>query len=123
MKYYTIDDFKRYLAICDSLGDAVYNLNERNLNKLVYQDDEIEKIELVCTCGACPEQYNAFIDGKQVGYLRLRHGYFRVDYPECNGETIYTANPDGDGIFTDTERDYYLAEAKRAIIKKLKQSS
>ena len=38
------------------------------------------KIELVKTCGACPEQYDAYFEGYQVGYLRLRHGTFRVDY-------------------------------------------
>ena len=86
-------------------------------------DAEIEKVELIQTCGACPEQYEAFIDGKQVGYLRLRHGYFRVDFPSCGGETIYDAQPDGDGVFTSSERDYYLTEAKRAIIRKLKQIS
>lgn len=121
MKHYTIDDFRAYLSTKDSLGDAMYYLTEENLNKAAYMDIEIEKIELVQTCGACPEQYDAFIDGKQVGYLRLRHGYFRVDFPDCGGETIYDANPDGDGIFTETERDHYLMEAKRAIIKKLKQ--
>lgn len=37
------------------------------------------------TCYAYPEQYDVFLDGKQVGYLRLRHGYFRCDYPNCGG--------------------------------------
>jgi len=65
-------------------------------------------IKLRLTCGACPEQYDAFLGEIQVGYLRLRHGAFRVDYPECGGETIYEASPRGDGEFHDDERDYYL---------------
>lgn len=71
------------------------------------------------TCYACPEQYDAFLDGKQVGYLRLRHGDFRVDFPDCGGETIYEASPRGDGMFEDDERDYYLSWAVFCIEKRL----
>lgn len=67
------------------------------------------------TSFACPEQYDVFIGEAQVGYLRLRHGAFRVDYPECGGETIYTAEPDGDGEFTNAERWEYLDRARVAI--------
>lgn len=77
----------------------------------------INDISLVQTCGACPEQYDAFAGDKQVGYLRLRHGHFRVDYPECGGKTIYEANPQGDGIFESDERAYYLNAAKEAILR------
>lgn len=73
------------------------------------------KITLVETCYACPEQYDAFFNGKQVGYLRLRHGQFTVDYQVCGGDTIYDASPHGDGRFDDDERDYYLDIAKEAI--------
>lgn len=78
-----------------------------------------DRIQLVMTCGACPEQYDAFLDEKQVGYLRLRHGFFYVEYPDCGGETIYEAYPDGDGIFADYERDRYLSDAKAAIAARL----
>lgn len=77
-------------------------------------------IKLVKTCDACPEQYDAFLDGKQVGYLRLRHGGFRVDYPDCGGETIYDANPRGDGEFYNEERDYYLRCAVDAIERRIR---
>jgi hypothetical protein len=76
-----------------------------------------EDIELEQTCGACPEQYDAYYGTKQVGYLRLRHGNFYADGP--NGQTVYEANPKGDGIFEEDERDYYLTEAKKAIAKML----
>ena len=76
-------------------------------------------IVLRLTCGMCPEQYDAFLNGAQVGYLRLRHGHFSVDFPDCGGETIYEASPDGDGAFEDSERDYYLRFAVDAIQRKL----
>jgi hypothetical protein len=73
-------------------------------------------IELIQTCGACPEQYDAYINGEKVGYLRLRHGVFTVDYPDCGGKRLITEYPDGDGIFTYDERDEYLTRAKQAIL-------
>lgn len=76
--------------------------------------------EIQMTCSACPEQYDVFKDGHQVGYFRLRHGAFRVDYPDCGGETIYMAYPEGDGAFESHERLRYMTEAMRAILKKIK---
>ena len=68
------------------------------------------------TCYACPEQYDVFDHKDQiVAYFRLRHGTFRVDVPDCGGETIYTANPEGDGIFKEEERVKYLTEAILAV--------
>ena len=78
-------------------------------------------IELIQTCSACPEQYDAFLNNKKVGYLRLRHGYFRVDYPTCGEEIIYDAQPMGSGSFESSERDFYLEEAKKAILNKIKE--
>ena len=75
----------------------------------------INGYELQETCGACPEQYDVYKDGEICGYLRLRHGHFSVDYPDCGGETIYTASPNGDGIFDEDEREFYLMEAVKAI--------
>lgn len=74
------------------------------------------KIELVKTCGACPEQYDAYFNGDQVGYLRLRHGIFRVDYGFCGGDTILIERPEGDGCFEEDERGYYLDLACQAIM-------
>lgn len=81
---------------------------------------QIDEIELVQTCSESPEQYDAFYKGKQVGYLRLRHGEFRVDYPDCGDETIYYSEKmNGDGCFREDEREHFLNKAKEAIIKKL----
>jgi len=64
------------------------------------------------TSVACPEQYDVFdSEGEPAGYLRLRHGYFRADYPDCGGETVYTTNTKGDGCFDEDERMYELTKA------------
>jgi hypothetical protein len=75
-------------------------------------------IRLVRTGFGYPEQYDAYLDGEQVGYLRLRNGDFSVDYPDCDGEAIYEASPRGDGMFDDDEPDYYLGIAVGVILKK-----
>jgi len=81
---------------------------------------EIGDYILKCTCPACPEQYDVFTQTKPgvielVGYLRLRHGYFRADVPYCGGETVYTTNTRGDGIFDEDERIPELTNAIKAI--------
>lgn len=81
---------------------------------------EKPKIKLVLTCGACPEQYDAFCGEEKVGYLRLRHGHFTVHYQGVAGERIYTACPNGDGIFEKEERDYYLRFAVDAIQRRMR---
>ena len=72
-------------------------------------------IDLVLTCGACPEQYDAFYRRARVGYLRLRHGYFDVVCPDVGGESVYEATPQGDGMFESEERETYLQFAREAI--------
>lgn len=69
------------------------------------------------TCNACPEQYDAYLDGERVGYLRLRHGRFTVECPDAMEALVYSAYPLGDGEFTDEERDYFLRYAVDAIEK------
>ena len=82
---------------------------------------EILGYKLVMTCGACPEQYDVFdSEGKQVGYLRLRHGCFRAYYPDpdCDGATVYHHAFDDDwkGLFdSDEEREFFLTESVEAI--------
>lgn len=75
---------------------------------------------LIRTCYACPEQYDVFLEktGDQIGYLRLRHGWFRADYPDHGGETVYEADPKGDGIFEDDERIEHLTAAVNALKQK-----
>lgn len=75
-------------------------------------------LKLVQTCGACPEQYDAYQGDNQVGYLRLRGGYF---YAECHGVRVYEADTIGDGIFKEYERTKHLNAACRAIEQALLQ--
>jgi len=78
-------------------------------------DKTIDGIRLNLTCGACPEQYDAFLGERLVGYLRLRHGGFTVECPTCDGELVYASEPDGDGSFTPEERSTELTKAVHAI--------
>ena len=88
--------------------------------------DTHKDITLIQTCESHPEQYDAlfWIDtiGHLVGYLRLRHGCFTVNFPDVSGEEIYSAYPDGDSAFEDKEREYYLDEARKAIWGKVVES-
>ena len=70
---------------------------------------------LQLTCSACPEQYDVIKAKNKVGYLRLRHGSFTAEYP-YDGEIVYRAQPNGDGVFDDAEeREAHLSAAIRAI--------
>jgi hypothetical protein len=85
---------------------------------------DIDGLKLVCTCNACPEQYDVFgANGKKVGYLRLRHGFFRAEYPDCLEETVYEAHPRGDGLFEPDEREMYLKAAVAALKKRIAEDT
>lgn len=89
---------------------------ELGLGSMWPEDREIDGLRLVCTSAACPEQYDVFdASGKKVGYLRLRHGKFRADVPDCGGETVYTSRTKGDGTFAEDERDEELKRALAAM--------
>jgi len=74
-------------------------------------------LELKMTCYAMPEQYEAFIDGRQVGYLRLRHGTFRAHYPDHMASPVYIADTLGDGSFDDREREPQIRAALIAVLR------
>jgi hypothetical protein len=76
---------------------------------------ELNGVKLFQTCGACPGQYDAYIDGVMVGYLRLRWGHFTVECPDVNGELVYSSKPEGDGLFAEDEREQELNNATAAI--------
>lgn len=71
------------------------------------------RLTLVKTCDSCPEQYDVYDNDRKIGYMRLRHGWFSVDY--C-GKHVYEASPRGDGGFYSEERTRYLNEGCRAIL-------
>lgn len=75
-------------------------------------------IELIQTCEACPEQYDAMLGGERVGYLRLRWGWFTVTCPWVNGTEVYEAGVGHDlaGTFKDgKQRKKQLKKARKAI--------
>ena len=76
----------------------------------------IDGVELVQTCYACPEQYDV-LDGKgnMLAYLRLRHGQFTVECPDVGDKLVLCISPEGDGIFKEHERDFYLKLAVAKI--------
>ena len=86
----------------------------------------IEGLEFKCTCLGCPEQYDVFDGDKQVGYVRLRHGGLRCDYPNWeDGETIFSESFDDGwkGNFDDdNERNKYLILIAKAIKEKMKNA-
>ena len=72
------------------------------------------------TCLACPEQYDVFLDGKQIAYIRLRHGNLSVNCPDVGGKEIYYHHFKDDlkGMFNNSEeRKKYLGIIKKEIIK------
>jgi len=82
----------------------------------------MKELKFIRSCFACPEQYDVLDENNnQVGYLRLRHGAFSVEQPDCGGEIIYEANPKGDGMFDEEERGFYLEKAREAILKALEE--
>lgn len=82
---------------------------------------KIDGYQIELTCHACPEQYDVFDSrGEQVGYLRLRHGYFAAYFPDSGGECVFSAEPQGDGMFESYERYRYLELAIKAIDAKVK---
>lgn len=79
----------------------------------------IEDLNFICTCDACPEQYDVKdLDGNQVAYVRLRWGYLYCACPDCGCEKVYETDI-GDGLtgcFEDEEqRKYHLNEIANAI--------
>jgi hypothetical protein len=76
---------------------------------------QINGYKLVQTCAMCPEQYNVFKKNQQVGYLRLRHGYFTVSCPDVNGTEVHFDMSCGYNSFMDDERDFHLTNAVKAI--------
>lgn len=54
-------------------------------------------LKFIETCCACPEQYDVYLDNKQIGYVRLRWGIVSASYPNYEGLTVYREQV-GDGL-------------------------
>lgn len=86
----------------------------------------IKGLNFIKTCSAYPEQYDVQDEcGNQVGYVRLRWGELKCDYPDVGGEVIYSAcfNDNLIGCFeNDEQRKYYLDIVADKILKKTKNN-
>jgi len=81
---------------------------------------DINGYKLVCTCDCCPEQYDVFKDGEQVGYIRYRCGFFQVDTPSCMKTNLI--GEDRGGEFESAIESEWLIEAIEAIDKHLQKN-
>lgn len=73
-------------------------------------------LKLICTCEACPEQYDVMLGDVEVGYLRLRHGLFFAQCPTVGGDIVYkVVLENSDGCFTDEDKAIHLPAALLAI--------
>lgn len=126
----------------NELGEVVINLDKDRTGHIVFSPDQARNLarvlqekateaaggeenpaarreffglELRLSCMACPEQYDVFLKGELVGYMRLRHGLFRCDAWACGGPTVYQSITRGDGQFHRDERDKELASAAIAL--------
>jgi hypothetical protein len=88
------------------------------ITEVVDNHTSIMGCDLLLTCYACPEQYDVFLEGTQIGYLRLRHGSFAVSvlYRLGVDTLVYQAYTKGDGMFYEEEREHYLIHAVEALI-------
>jgi len=83
--------------------------------------------EFIGTCVACPEQYDVYLEGRQVGYVRLRWASLSCVYPDVGGENIYNFSWYGDssndgykGEFAnDDERKYHLELIAKALYNRI----
>lgn len=83
------------------------------------EDITINGYVLRMTCGACPEQYDAYFNNDYVGYFRLRYGNFYVE--SVKDETIvYYTYPKGDGVFEEDERMIELTKGIEFLHEHLK---
>jgi len=89
-------------------------------------DYVIQDLSFIGTCGSTPEQYDVVnSDGYYVGYLRLRGGNFRVEFPYENNNKVLFADKFEDnwkGCFdSEDERLDYLEIAATCINKQLRK--
>lgn len=82
---------------------------------------QIGDYNFVCTCGACPEQYDVFDkDGCRVGYVRLRRGGLSVECPYCFGVEVYYAGI-GDGWAGSFKSDKQRRIHLNRIVERIKR--
>lgn len=81
-------------------------------------------LRLVCTCGACPEQFDVYSDKNElIGYIRFRWGHLQCRPQNQNGidfDTIVYAWSCDDGwvgVIPGDVREEVLENCKQALVK------
>ena len=88
------------------------------------------RFKWICTCHACPEQYDVCFEDKPVAYVRLRRGGLSVN-PYVDGdidwntELYYHQFDDGwKGCFDDEEETgKYQKEIEEVILKHINEDT
>ena len=89
------------------------------------------KFKWICTCPACPEQYDVVCVGyKTVAYVRLRYGELSVN-PYVDGDIdwntelyCYQFDDSWKGCFDNKEeRSKYKKEIEKVILKYINENS
>jgi hypothetical protein len=78
----------------------------------------VRGLKFVLTCRMCPEQYDVFDKNNvKIGYVHLRHGHLRCDYPDVGEKTIYSHDMGDDAVaFKDNNEQYlYLNKIAKRI--------
>ena len=83
-------------------------------------------MNLIQTCSGCPEQYDlkSVLDMSMLAYFKVRYGYFRVDFGDCGGETIYdfSFGNGWNGVFEDeNQRIEQLSKGIEKVVEKLRK--
>jgi hypothetical protein len=82
------------------LSDLLADLESRQTREWP-EDMHINGYKLVCTCMACPEQYDVFKNESKVGLLEVAPRQVQGRLPGRGGKTVYESKTEGDGIFED----------------------
>ena len=85
---------------------------------------DANNLQLVCTCGACPEQYDVYsAENELVGYICFRLGSLYCCSQNQNGidfdNVVYTwdCNDGWAGVIPDDVREEVLENCKQALAK------
>lgn len=84
--------------------------------------DTFGHIKLFKTCEACPEQYEVYNEGENIGYIRYRRGWLKAN-PIINGEYLFDENvveeqigDQYDGILPEDSREVLLKNCITKIV-------
>lgn len=76
-----------------------------------------ETITIKLTCISCPEQYEVYSDGDEIGYLRFRYGLWEVWYTVIDRTLLYKAMWEGEPYKSEFETQEKRAEELNRAIK------